>query len=99
MSILFVLSIPFHVSPHLSRFHYLSLLLREPTIRFANRSNTNQAVQSQEMARGWKFRIKKRKVYVAKTKVLISFQVNAKLICTFGFAYADCWFSHEAAHL
>ena len=25
--------------------------------------------------------------------------VNAKLICVFVFAYANCWFSHEAAHL
>ena len=24
--------------------------------------------------------------------------VTAKLICVFVFAYADCWFSHEAAH-
>ena len=36
---------------------------------------------------------------VAKTKVLISFAVTAKLICAFVFAYADCWFSHEAAHI
>ena len=36
---------------------------------------------------------------VAKTKALISFAVTAKLICVFVFAYADCWFSHEAAHL
>ena len=36
---------------------------------------------------------------VAKTKALISFAVTAKLICSFGFAYADCWFSHEVAHL
>ena len=34
-----------------------------------------------------------------KTKALISFAVTAKLICAFVFAYADCWFSHEAAHL
>ena len=34
-----------------------------------------------------------------KTKALISFAVTAKLICVFVFAYADCWFSHEAAHL
>ena len=34
-----------------------------------------------------------------KTKALISFAVTAKLICVFSFAYADCWFSHEAAHL
>ena len=25
--------------------------------------------------------------------------VTAKLICAFVFAYADCWFSHEAAHI
>ena len=30
--------------------------------------------------------------HVAKTKALISF-------CIFVFAYADCWFSHEAAHI
>ena len=24
--------------------------------------------------------------------------ITAKLICDFVFAYADCWFSHEAAH-
>ena len=36
---------------------------------------------------------------VAKTKALISFAVTAKLICAFVFAYADCWFSHGAAHL
>ena len=28
---------------------------------------------------------------------LISFAVTAKLICAFGFEYADCWFSHAAA--
>ena len=44
---------------------------------------------------------KKRKctIRVAKTKALISFAVTAKLICVFVFAYADCWFSHEAAHI
>ena len=29
----------------------------------------------------------------------MSFAVTAKLICAFVFAYADCWFSHEAAQL
>ena len=37
-------------------------------------------------------------IRVAKTKTLISFAVTAKLICGFVFAYADCWFSHAAAH-
>ena len=35
----------------------------------------------------------------SEIKALISFAVTAKLICVFVFAYADCWFSHEAAHL
>ena len=30
---------------------------------------------------------------------MISFAVTAKLICAFAFAYAECWFSHEAAQL
>ena len=34
-------------------------------------------------------------IRVAKTKVL----VTAKLICVFVFAYAECWFSHEVAHV
>ena len=38
-------------------------------------------------------------IRVVKTKALISFAVTAKLICAFVFAYADCWFCHEAAHL
>ena len=38
-------------------------------------------------------------IRVAKTKALISFAVIAKLFCAFVFAYADCWISHEAAHL
>ena len=38
-------------------------------------------------------------VYVAKTKALISFAVNAKLISAFVFAYAKSQFSHDAAHI
>ena len=36
---------------------------------------------------------------VAKTKALISCAVTAQLICAFIFAYAKCWFSHDAAHM
>ena len=35
---------------------------------------------------------------MAKTKVLISFAVTVKLICSFVYAYALCWFSHDAAY-
>ena len=38
-------------------------------------------------------------ICVAKTKALISCAVTAQLICAFGFAYADCWFSHAKAHI
>ena len=50
----------------------------------------------------WNFRFRKKRkctIRVAKTKALISFAVTAKLICVFVFAYAYCWFSHEAAHI
>ena len=30
---------------------------------------------------------------------LRGYSLTAKLICIFVFAYADCWFSHEAAQL
>ena len=38
-------------------------------------------------------------IRVAKTKALISFAATAKLICAFILAFADCRFSHVAAHL
>ena len=76
--------------------------MRKPTFWFPIWSDTNQAVQLQKMARGLKFRI-----YVveevhypcSESKALISFAVTAKLICVFVFAYAICWFSHDAAHM
>ena len=75
--------------------------MRKPTFWFPTWSDTNRAVQPQKMARGLKFRIYVvEEVYyrVAKIKALISFAVTAKLICVFVFAYAKCWFSHDAAH-
>ena len=68
---------------------------------FPNRSDTNRAVQAQKMARDWKFWIQKVEelYYLCSENKDISFAVTAKLICVFVFAYADCWFSYEAAHL
>ena len=64
-------------------------------IWFSTRSDTNQAVQPQTMARGCKFWIWKAEevfytIPAAKTKVLISCAVTAQLICIFVFAYAAC---------
>ena len=51
---------------------------------FPTRSDTNQAVQSQNLAKGFKFRIKK---------------VAAQLICAFVFAYAKNRFTHDATQI
>ena len=56
--------------------------------------------QALKKTRGWKFRGRNPcTIRVAKIKALISFAVTAKLICVFGFAYADRWFSHEVAQM
>ena len=81
----------------------MSLVVRKQTFWFPTWSNTNQAVQLQRMARSLKFRIYEVEgLYYScseKTKALISFVVNAKLICVFVFAYAKSRFSHDAAHM
>ena len=80
----------------------VSRLVGQPTMWLLNRSDTNQAILSQKIARDWKFWNKKvEKLYYLcrenKGTDQISFAVTA-LICAFVFAYADCWFFHEAAH-
>ena len=63
---------------------------------FPNRSDTNWPVQSQKQARGLKFRIYK----VEELYYTCSENKGAdQRICVFVFTYADCWFSHEAAHI
>ena len=38
-------------------------------------------------------------IYGAKSKALFSCAITAQLICVFGFAYTDCWFSGAAAQI
>ena len=38
-------------------------------------------------------------ICIAKAKALISCAVTAQLICAFGFAYADYWFSYAVAQI
>ena len=61
---------------------------------FPNKSDTNQAVQAKKIAGDWKFWTLNVEglfyLHVAETKVLI---------CAFVFAYANCWFSHDATHI
>ena len=75
--------------------------MRKPTIWVPTRSDTNQAVQSQKMVRGWKLDLESRGIFYlcSETKALISFAITGKLICAFVFTYADCWFSHAVAHI
>ena len=51
------------------------------------------------MASSWKFWIKVKELYYPCSENKGAFAVTAKLICAFVFAYADCWFSHAAAHI
>ena len=66
---------------------------------FPTRSDISRPVQSQKQARSLKYFGFKKKRDSTTSKALISFAVTAKLICAFVLAYADCWFSQEAAHL
>ena len=73
----------------------LSLISRKPVFGVPARSNTNQTVQPQKMARGLKFwnYVEDGLCYVAKTKEqLISCAVTMQLICAFVFAYAKAGF-------
>ena len=64
---------------------------------FPTRSDTNWAVQPQKMAEGLKLRILKVEVlhYLCR-KNKGADQVTMQLICTFVFANAKSWVSHEA---
>ena len=76
----------------------------KPTMWFPNRSDTNRSVQSLKQVRSLKFWIEEEEeVYdpcsenKGADQLRGRFAVTAKLICFFFFAYADCWFSHEAS--
>ena len=71
---------------------------------FMTRSNTNQAVQPQKMARGWKFGIEEvEELYYLSSENKEADQlrghVTAQLICAFVFAYAESRFSHDTVHM
>ena len=69
------------------------------TIWFPNRSDTNRPEQAQKRARGLKFRIYvEEELYYPISENKDADQLRGYLICVFVFAYADCWFPHEAAH-
>ena len=62
----------------------------KPTIWFPNRSDTNQAVQSQKQARSLKFQIsEEEELYYPCSE---NKDADQLLICVFVFAYADFGF-------
>ena len=58
---------------------------------FPNRSDTNRPVQLQKQARS----LRRRGIILCSENKGTD---PAKLNCVDVFAYADCWFSHDAAH-
>ena len=69
--------------------------MRNLSSGFLNMSDTNQAVQSQKIARGWKYRISE----VEKTKALLSCRITVQLICGFVFRYSKSRISHGEAQI
>ena len=66
---------------------------------FPNRSDTNQPVKSQKQASGLKFWFQEEGLYYLYRENKGAEQLRSKLICAFIFAFADCWYSQEAAHM
>ena len=84
--------------PETAVYHKMSRLVGKPRIRFPNRSDTNQAVQSQKQARSLKFRIlEEEEVYYLCSENKGADQLLGYRV--FVFTYVDCWFSHEAARI
>ena len=72
------------------------------SLGFLTRSEANQAVQLQKVARGLKFWVRQKRditISEAKTKALFSCMVTVQLICTFVFVYAKSRFSNDAAYM
>ena len=69
---------------------------------FPNRSDTNRPVHAQKQDRSLNFGKQEEEVHYPCSENKGADQLRnfcnftAKLICVIVFAYADCWFSHEA---
>ena len=77
----------------------MSGVVRKP-LGFPTRSDTNQALGPQRMARGLKFWIYVVEgLYTLCSKSKGADQLVAQLICSIAFAYAKIRFSHDVAHV
>ena len=96
----------------ISRRNQMSRVMRKPTFWFPTWSDTNQTVQLQQMARDLKFRIYEVEGFYypcsesenkgadqlrsyREADLRLCFRICKVLV----FAFAKCWFSHDAAHI
>ena len=76
----------------------------EKTIKFCYRPGPTQTNLYSHRRKLYlcNFGIKKKRdctIPVVEAKALISCTVKSQLVCTFGFAYTNCWFSDTAAQI
>ena len=81
----------------------MSRFMGKPTLWFPNRSDVNRPVQAQKRARSLEFRIEvEEELYYLSSENKGADQLRGYReadLRLFFFAYADCWFSHEAAYI
>ena len=77
---------------------YCELQLEKTCLRGLTRSDTNQAVQPQKMARGLKL-VEGLYYLCSENKGADQLRVTAQLICAFIFAYAKIRFSLDTAQV
>ena len=76
--------------------------MRKRPMWFPNGPDTNRAVHAKKIARGWKFWMKKvKQLYYlcCENKGADQLRSCCEADLHFAFAYAKCWFSHDAPHM
>ena len=72
----------------------LSRIMRKPTFWYPTWSDTNQAVQPHQIARGLKFQI-----YKVEGLYYLCSEKHRKADLRLCFENVKCWFSHDGAHI
>ena len=78
----------------------MSNLVEKPTMWFPTRYDTNRAVQAQKMAgdgKVWIWKVEELYFPCSENKGADKLRGYREADLRLCFAYADCWFSHEAA--
>ena len=86
----------------MANFAHMSRSMRKTNNGFRTGQTQTELYKHRRRLEARIFGLRKKRnftIRVAKTKALIGFAVTEKPICAFGFAYADCLFSHEVAQI